>query len=293
MNVLLGGGNAFTTIPPLSPSPVPVHQVPPTCPKVLHNDRVSMRITLESCATGGSCCFLGLKYELSALAPSETVSLTVRFLPGPAAASLTASFDPPFESSSIMGTESNGRKELRQMVAISCSRPFACAPKIAIVISGGLEPPARTRVSLPVTVSTFMKGIDLSTEEFRLRWMALSSPGQTNQAIVSDVDHHVSPHKTRIQPSDVKRLLFKTIGMREVPWSIKGGFGDVDLVAASGVMTTSGSDDVGSLTCLVGVELHGTTGSVRVTTKSTNRALTEAIQKEVLRGIDVARSGFR
>lgn len=252
-----------------------------------------MRITLESCATGGSSCFLGLKYELSALAPSETVTLTVRFLPGPAASALDASFDPPFESFSVVGTEANGRKELRQMISLSCSRPFSYPPKIAVVIAGGLEPPARTRVSLPVSVSTFLKGLPLSTEEFRLRWMALSSPGQTNQAIVGDGDYHIglgSVQRARVQPADVKRLLFKTIGMSEVPWTDKGGFGDVDLVAASGVLTTSGSEELGSMACLVGVELHGATGAVRVTTKCTDRALTESIQKEVLRGIDVARS---
>lgn len=123
--------------------------------------------------------------------------------------------------------------------------------------------------------------------------MALSSPRQTNQAIVSDGDHHVSLQKAKVQPSDVKRILFKTIGMSEVPWSDKGGVGDVTLVAASGAMTTSGGDEGGSMTCLVGVELHGSTGAVRVTTKSMDRALTEAIQKEVLRGIDVARSVSR
>ena len=278
----------------ISPPPSPPYMALGTS-KVLHNDRIYLRITLESRVRSGSSCFLGLRYELSALAPSATV--TIDLMPGPTTSAVSASFDPSFEAFEV-GGEPGGRKELRQTVSLSCSRPFSFPPEIAVVVTtGGREPPTITRVSLPVTVSTFLRGLPLNTDDFRQMWTALSSSGQITQAIVRDGDHRPAFGSVQgprwgasVQPSDIRRLLFETMGMSEVPWKDKSGVGNIDLIAASGFMPLSppGSREKGSIVCLVGVEIHGATGSARVTTKSTDRVLAEGIQREVMGGIDVA-----
>lgn len=253
--------------------------------------------------TGGTCT-LSLRYQLR-VPPATT--FCVELAGDDADTSFTStsaleiSFHPNMSCVELdQDAEDNGgsRRELRQALSIRCARAFSSSPEIALTTSD--RPLATTRVPLQaITVAAFMKGLSINLDDFRQMWTTLSC---SEQAVVcgEEARHQQQVEKgTRaIETVDVKRLLVETLGMRDVvqqrpPGAIAG----VDLLAAAGELVLTSStqnaarrveetkDSAAAIVCLVGVELHGTTGAARVTTKSTERVLAESVQKEVLEGI--------
>ena len=279
-------------------------------PQVLYDDGSSLRVVLEAFVKTGRTCSLTLRYQLQA--PPRT-TLCVEF-PGHNAdtasgssSAVEVSFRPSLTSADLdhEGTEGGGSwRELRQEVSVTCLRAFSSPPEIALTTSD--RPLATTRVPLPaVTVAAFLTGISIDPDDFRQRWTALPC---SEQAVVSGDEAQQQQQQQQqqqrgeifrgkkiIAAGEVKQLLFETLGMTEVAGPPNANTG-VELLAASGELQLTphsesaavGRDREGgkpsAVVCLVGVELHSTTGAARITTKSTERELTEGIQKEVLEG---------
>lgn len=304
--------------------------------QVLHDNGSSVRVVLEDCVKTSRTCSLTLRYQLRV--PPKT-TFCVEFVKDAQTTSISTSsaleisFHPSITSVELdEGGRREGdgsRRELRQVLSVTCVRAFSSPPEIALTTSD--RPLATTRVTLPVvTVAAFMTGLSINPDEFRQRWTALSC---TEQAVASgeevlkqreqqggcllgtssvDAEPAVEVKQrggvlrapTEISPADVKRLLVETLGMREVVQDRPAGsVAEVALIAAAGelLLTPSssgsaaegGQEDEGSpaVVCLVGVELHSTAVAARVTTKSTDRVLAENVQKEVLEGIRQIRLG--
>ncbi len=274
--------------------------------QVFHGDGSPVRVVLESCVKTGRACSLTLRYRLQV--PPKT-TLCVEF-PGhgvdAASGSTSAaelSFRPSLSSFDLdrEGEDGGGSwRELRQEVSVTCVRAFCSPPEIALTTSD--RPLTTTRVPLPaVAVTAFLTGLSISPDNFRQRWTALPC---SEQAVVSADENQRQQHPRgrevfrgtrRLAAGEVKRLLFETLGMREVAGPPSGNTGVELLAAAGGLLLTPSSEAVAgrggekeepsAAVCLVGVEVHSTTGAARVTTKSAERELTEGVQKEVLAGI--------
>ena len=256
--------------------------------------------------TGGTCS-LSLRYQLR-VPPNTTLCVELAGDGAGAAAKSTSPLDVSFRPGMPCvdldreGEDCGGsRRELRQVLSITCNRAFSSPPEIALTTSD--RPLATARVPLQaVTVAAFMTGLPVSPDDFRQTWTVLSCSEQSviggEEARQQQEGRGKGPRA--IETADVKRLLVETLGMTEVVQKRPpGAVAEVDLLAAAGELllipspeTTAGSvgeKDASSssmaVVCLVGVELHGTTGAARVTTKSTERVLAESVQKEVLEGV--------
>lgn len=277
--------------------------------KVLHDNGSSLRVVLDSCVKTGGTCSLSLRYQLR-VPPKST--LCVEFAGDADAASestspLEVSFHPRMSCVELDkeggGEDGGSRRELRQVLSITCARVFSSPPEIALTTSD--RPLATVRVPLPaVSVAAFMTGLSIGPDDFRQTWTNLSCSQQT---VVSgeQVQQGGEEGPRAIDTADVKRILVEALGMREiVQQRPPGAVAEVDLLAAAGeLLFTSSSaktaagrvgekkDSSAAAVCLVGVELHGITGAARVTTKSTERVLAESVQQEVLEGIQQLRLG--
>lgn len=281
---------------------------------MLHDNGSSLRVVLDSCVKTGGTCSLSLRYQLRA-PPNTTLCVE---LAGDGAAATTASdstsaLDVCFRPSmSCIDLDQEGehcggsRRELRQVLSMTCRRAFSSPPEIALTTSD--RPLATARVPLQaVTVAAFMTGLSISPDDFRQTWTVLSCSEQAvvgGEEAVRQRQQGGGKGPRAIETADVRRLLVDTLGMTEVVQQRPpGAVAEVDLLAAAGELlltsppeTTAGSvgenkksstaaATAAAAVCLVGVELHGTTGAARLTTKSTERVLAESVQKEVLEGI--------
>lgn len=270
--------------------------------QVLHDNGSSLRVVLDSCVKTGGTCSLSLRYQLrvppkttlcvefagdAVIAPKSTSALEISFHPSMSCVDLDHE-----------GEEGGGsRRELRQVLSITCARAFSCPPEIALTTSD--RPLATVRVPLQaVTAAAFLTRLSISPDDFRQTWTTLSYSEQTVISGEEARNRHQREGPRASETADVRRLLVETLGMTEVVQQRPpGAVADVDLLAAAGelVLTsfakaTAGTvgenkDSQAPVACLVGVELHSTTGAARVTTKSTERVLAESVQKEVLEGI--------
>lgn len=252
----------------------------------------------------GGTCSLSLRYQLRV--PPKT-TFCVEFAgdadtESKSTSALEFSFRPSMSCVELdhadAGEGGGSRRELRQVLSITCARAFSCPPEIALTTSD--RPLTTVRVPLQaVTIAAFLTGLSINADDFRQTWTVLSC---SEQAVLSgeEARHREQGGKEQrpIETADVKRLLVETLGMREVVQQRPpGAVAEVDLLAAAGELlltsaaeATAGrvggkNDSLAAVVCLVGVELHGNTGAARVTTKSTERVLAESVQKEVLEGI--------
>lgn len=281
--------------------------------QMLDDDGSPVGVVLESCVKTGRACLLTLRYRLQ-VPPNTT--LCVEF-PGHNAdatsdstSAVELSFRPSLASFDVDEEAEEGGgswRELRQEVSVTCVRAFSSPPEIALTTSD--RPLTTTRMPIPgVAVTAFLTGLSISPEDFRQRWTALPC---SEQAVVS-ADEKQQPQgggafrgTTRLTTGEVKRLLFETLGMREVVGPPSGNTG-VELLAAAGELQLlltpppegvagwgGETEEPSTVVCLVGVEVHSTTGAARVTTKSAERELAEGVQKEVLGGIRSINLGVR
>lgn len=268
--------------------------------QVLHDNGSSLRVVLDRCVKTGGTCSLSLRYQLRV--PPETALCVEHADTVPKSTSaLEISFRPSMSCVRLdQGGEDCGgsRRELRQVLSITCAAAFSSPPEIALTTSD--RPLATTRVPLQaVTVAAFMTGLSINADDFRRTWTTLSC---SEQAILGGEEarrpQQVKGKPRKSETAAVKRLLVETLGMREVVQQRPpGAVVNVDLLAAAGeLLLTSSTETAGggggenkeppaAIVCLVGVELHTTTGAARVTTKSTESVLAESVQKEVLEGI--------
>ena len=266
--------------------------------QVICNNISSPRVILEDRVLNGPTCSLRLRYEFRA--PHQT-TLSVGIPRGaaiPVAAAVDVSFSPSIAGAGIGSGEERGggASYLRQELVVTCARAFSAPPEIVLATGDRQSRVSETLVSLPVTVTTFVAGFPMTAEAFRHAWTELSSAKHTAQAVVScrsTASDGVAatsmegycPTASSVDPATVRRLLVETLGMEEVVCEGKGSVGEVDLVAAAGVLLASDTMGKASQTCLVGVELHSETGAARVTSKSADPALAQGVQKDVLEGI--------
>ncbi|CAM9893062.1 unnamed protein product [Ectocarpus fasciculatus] len=300
-------------IPGSSPLLESSAEEPPSPGKVLFDNDSSMRVVLEECVNLGRTCTIALRYELQ-VPPKTRLSVT---FPGDGdnaktstSSALEISFRPDITSVELDGggsRESEGSRELRQVLSVTCCRAFSSPPEIVVTTSD--RPFSATRVALPVvTVAAFLAGLPIEPDDFRQRWTAVSC---SEQAVVNgkESQQQQQQQQQRVSPSDVRRILVETLGIREVAQQRPAGAAapGVELVAAAGelLLTARPSSSSKSATaaeagrettaearevCLVGVELHAATGATRVTTKSTETVLAESVQKLVLEGIAQVRA---
>lgn len=261
----------------------------------------------DSCVKTGGTCSLSLRYQLR-VPPKTTLCVELAEDDAATTSKSTSALEVSFRPSmSCVELDQEGEdfggswRELRQVLLITCNRAFSSPPEIALTTSD--RPLATARVPLQVvTVAAFMTGLSIGPDDFRQTWTTLSCSEQT--VISDDEARHQQQGGGKgpraIDTADVRRLLVNTLGMREVVQQRPpGGVAEVDLLAAAGELqqtssaATSAAARAGEkeepstvpIVCLVGVELHGTTGAARVTTKSTEPVLAESVQKEVLEGI--------
>lgn len=202
------------------------------------------------------------------------------------------SFDPEIASLELGAEEEAKSKELLIELSVTCLRPFLSPPEIALT-TGEQDPPPKTRISLPITVSTFLTGLPMTADKFRQRWTTLSSSGHVVQAVVGSEGQHlhhgaIGARCSQIpsaQPINVRRILVEELGMTEIVWGGKGAVGEVELIAAAGALLASEVVEGVPLVCLVGVELNSNTGAVRATTKSKDEVLAEGVQKDLIEKI--------
>lgn len=278
-----------------------------TGPQVISGYGDPLRVIVENRATSGATFSLTLRYELHfASATCLKVGLLHEGAPHSA---LKVSFDPTIDSAAL-GGGGGEPEDLRHEVSVTCLRPFSSPPSIFLTTRSPQNvadaPATTTRVCLPVTVAAFLKGLAVNPQEFRQRWSSLSSTEHTAQAVVRSaetetrrIDSRRDSPKSTVEPAAVRRFLTETLGMAEVACETQGAASGVELIAAAGVLLTTSTvasegvvdDEGGSITCLVGVELHDTTGAARVTSKSTDRVLAEGVLKEVLKGVRAAAGG--
>ncbi|CAM9311695.1 unnamed protein product [Ectocarpus sp. 12 AP-2014] len=280
---------------------------PPSSGKVLFDNGSSMRVVLEECVNLGRTCSIALRYELQ-VPPKTRLSVT---FPGDAdnasstSSALEISFRPGVTSVELDGVgsrKSEGSRELRQELSVTCFRAFSSPPEIVLTTSD--RPFSATRVALPVvTVAAFLAGLTIDPDEFRQRWTTVPCSEQT-------VVGCKESQQQRVSSSDVRRILVETLGIREIAQRRPAGAAapGVELVAAAGelLLTARFPSSAKSATaaeagremaaeareiCLVGVELHPATGATRVTTKSAEAVLAESVQKLVLEGIAQVRAG--
>lgn len=281
--------------------------------QVLYDNGSSIRVISEECVKTGRTCDLTLRYELRV--PPKT-TFCVEFpetvdsaTSSPSSSSaLQVSFDPRISCTELGDhDEGNSRstKELRQVLSVTCLRAFSSPPEIALTTSD--QPLTTIRVPLPmVTVAAFLTGLAVDPEEFRLRWTALACSEQ--DVLSGEEAQQQQPlsyqggcirDTTVVTPADIRRLLVESLGMREVVQQRPAGaVAELILIAAageilctpdsaSGNVAAGGTQGAGSTTavCLVGIELHCTTGAARITTKSAEPLLAQCVQKEVLGGV--------
>lgn len=287
-----------------------------TTQQVLFDNGSSMRVVLEECVNLGRTCSIALRYELQV--PPKT-RLSVTFPRDADNATSTSSaleiyFRPDMTSVELDGVgsrESEGSRELRQELSVTCFRAFSSPPEIVLTTSDRSF--SATRVTLPVvTVAAFLAGLTIDPDEFRQRWATVPCSEQT---VVGGEESQQQQQqqlqqKQRVSSSDVRRILVETLGIREVAQQRPAGAAapGVELVAAAGelLLTARSPSSAKSATaaeagremaveareiCLVGVELHPATGATRVTTKSAEAVLAESVQKLVLEGIAQVRAG--
>lgn len=217
---------------------------------------------------------------------------------------LKVSFLPEADSVALSG--GGGKPEdLRQeeSVTVTHLRPFSSRPNIGLAVRSSRNTDAlptatatATEACPPVIIALFFKGATMHANEFRQSWRSLSSRENTAQTVLRGaeterVDCCDSP-ESAFHPASVRRALIDTLGMHEVEWNNRGAADGVELIAAAGDLLSStvignGVVEKEPALCLVGVQLHGATGSARLTFKTTEHVLATFMLNKIL---DLVRS---